>query len=380
MPRLRVDGFCGPENQLQSIIADPENQINFYCQPTPPGTGRNRLWMPGTPGTQPWLILPTSPIRALFQQDGRAFAIGGTTFYEVSQGAVQTSHTPALDTDSFLASICSNGTAGNQLFITSGGSGYIFDLNANTLTKITDPDFPNPCGMGEFMDGYFFAMKSNSRTFQWSALEDGTAWDPLDVAERSEGSDNIQTLIRNHREIWLLGTATSEIWYDSGDPLTPFQPIQGTFIEHGCAARFSACRMENTLFWLAKDTLGVGMVWLANGYNPQRVSTSAVERVIQVSGSGSYNDLTTAIGWCYQDQGQTFYVLQLPNASLTYVYETVTNLWHTRGRNTGTITDPVYVLSPGQCHMYFAGKHLIGDRTSGAIYEQSLNIYSDTII
>jgi hypothetical protein len=379
MQRVNVPGFCGPENELSSIIADPENQINFYCQPTPPGTGRNGLWMPGTPGTQPWVVLPDSPVRCLFQQDGRAFAVGGGTLFELSTAAAATNRGSVLE-DTYMASICSNGSAGSQLFITSGGLGYIFDLNTNILTQIADPDFPSPCRMGEFMDGYFFALKTDSRSFQISALEDGTDWDPLDVFARSEGSDNVQTLIRNHREIWLLGTKTSEVWYDSGDALTPFQPIQGTFVEHGCAAPFSAVRMENTLFWLSQDDLGVAMVWMANGYIPVRVSTSAIERVLQTGGSGSTNSMLLAVGWAYQDQGQTFYVLQMPNTTLTYVYETITNLWHTRGRNVGSVLVPVYVPSPGQCHMYFAGKHLIGDRTSGAIYEQSLSIFSDTIV
>ena len=102
-----------------------------------------------------------------------------------------------MATNDYLPSICSNGTAGSQLFITNGDLGYIFDLSANTLTQIVDPGFPSRARMGEFMDGYFFVLVTETRRFQISALEDGTTWDPLDVAERSEASDDISGIKRN---------------------------------------------------------------------------------------------------------------------------------------------------------------------------------------
>ena len=81
--------------------------------------------------------------------------------------------------------------------------------------------------------------KTDSRTFAFSDLEDGTVWAALDVNERSEASDNIVAMVRSHREIWLLGSQTSEVWFDQGDPLNPFAPIQGVFVEQGCAAPYS---------------------------------------------------------------------------------------------------------------------------------------------
>jgi len=376
MSRVTVDGFIGPSNKLQANVTDPERTINLYLENTPPGIARVQRWMVGTPGLAPWVILGDAPIRGMFQQDMRAFAVGGAQYCEVFNPPSSTSY-GTVATDDYLASICSNGTAGDQNLIVSGGSGYVHTLSTNAFAQISDGDFPSPARMCDFMDGYGIVSKADSRTFQWSALEDMTSWDALDVAERSEGSDNIIALIRNHREIWLLGSKTSEVWYDQGDPLTPFAPIQGTFIEHGCAAPFSVVRINNTLIWLSQNELGQGEVVVANGYNPSQISTYAIAAIIRRAGVAADGDLSLAKAWAYQENGHIFYCLVIPSAESTVCLDlTMPGTWHERARWTGT----EYIAHVVQTHMIAFGQHLVGDRFSGAIYRQSLDLFSEEII
>jgi hypothetical protein len=51
----------------------------------------------------------------------------------------------------------------------------------------------------------------------------------------------------DHREIWLFGNNTTEIWINIGDPDFPFQRIQGAFLEIGCAAPYSVAKADNSL-------------------------------------------------------------------------------------------------------------------------------------
>lgn len=376
MPRVNVDSFVGPTNQLLANLTDPSRSINLYIEKTPPGVAKVPLWLVGTPGLEPWTILDASPVRCLFQQDGRAFAVGGGKFYEVFNPPSNTSY-GSVTSDSFLASICSNGSAGDQLLIVTGGDGYTFTLSTNTLTAIADADFPDPARMCDFMDGYGIVSKTDSRTFQISALEDFSDWDALDVFERSEGSDNIRSLIRKNREIWLLGTKTSEVWYDSGDPLTPFQPIQGTFIEHGSAAPFSVQRIGNTLVWLSQAESGQGEIVVANGYNPEQLTTYSIAGFIRSAGLAADGDLSLAVGWTYQENGHTFYAIVLPSATSSYVMDlSMPGIWHERSRWTGT----EYIAHVVNTHMAVFGRHLVGDRFSGAIYNQSLDLFNEEVL
>ncbi len=390
MPLVAIPGFVGPSNVLRSVNADVERTINLYPENTEPGLGKVPAYLVGTPGLTPWLILNDNPVRGLFSQDDLSVAVGGSSFYAVTNvgptatfyGSVATNP----DDPGEPASFASNGTAGNQVLITSGGSGYVFDSFANTLTLIADPDFATYAEMCAFMDGYGLSMKKNSRFFQWSALENMTDWDGLDVAERSIGSDNIVAMVRNHRELWLFGSQTSEVWYDQGDPLSPFAPIQGVFIEQGCSAPFSVQRLDNTLLWVGKNVDGAGVVWRANGYTPQRISTHAVERALEQTGfEDNDNGLTLIRSWGYQEDGHLFYGLVLPDVALsrdkertTWVYDVATGSWCERA--TWDPAHGMWLPHVVNNHMFAFNRHLVGDRFSGAIYTQSLSLFTEQLV
>lgn len=381
---MQVLALVGPSNTLRSVNADVERTVNFYPEGTAPGTGKVPSYLIGTPGIHPWQVLSDKPIRGNFEQDGRAFVVAGTSFFEVSNTGPSATFYGAVATDANLATMASNGSAGHQVAITSGGLFYIFDLIANTLTLVTTG--VEPVTMVEFMDGYFLVNKTDSRTFAFSALEDGTSWDPLDVDERSEASDNIVAMMRSHRELWILGSQTSEVWFDQGDVLNPFAPIQGVFVEQGCAAPFSVQRIDNTLFWVGLNVDGAGVVWRANGYTPQRISDNAVERALeQVGFEDNDNGLTLLRAWCYQEDGHLFYVLVLPDASLPgdkertcWAYDVSTGLWCERA--IWDSTHCTWLPQVQQTHMFAFNRHLVGDRFSGAIYTQSLAYFDEQIV
>jgi len=375
--RVSVDAFPKVvSNTLASINVDPDLSDNFMAQLTAPGNAKSPIYGRTTPGLRPWVVLSDSPIRAEFQQDGRAFVVAGGQFFEVFSGGSFTSY-GNVDEDDFQASICSNGSAGNQLLIVSGGKGYVFDLNANTLGSALGGDFPDNVRQCAFLDGYGIVSVADSRHWQISALEDFTSWDALDFAERSIASDNIVAMIRLNRLIWFLGSKTTEIWYDSGDPLFPFQPTSQTLIEHGAAAPFAVCSLNDTLFLLGLDEQGSAVVWRYEGYVPTRISTLALEQDIAQTGTAPDNDFILSVACTYQEQG-SFFVLQCPTATKTWVFDTSTNLWHTRFRCVDGFSETV--PSPISTHMYAFGKHLMGDRASGAIYDQQLAYFDEQIV
>jgi hypothetical protein len=378
MSRLSIP-LAGPSNVLDSRLADAEETINLFSTTTAPGGGKVPAYLRKRPGLSPWLELPTIGVTALFQQDQRAFAIAGDTFYELSTLPNYTAAGTTLATGAYLPTICSNGSAGNQLFIVSGELGYIFDLTTNSLTQITDPGFPTRVRMGAFSDGYFAASVTESRAWQLSALEDGTSWDALDVAERSIASDQIAAFIRTERLFALLGVQTSEFWYDSGDPLFPYQPT-GQLLEHGIAAPFTAQRFSDTLVWVGQDQDGLGVVWRLEGNTVRVISTRTINRLIQHGGLGATNDLRTATAFTYQEDGHNFYLLQLPVCDYTLVYDLMLDRWYKWA--VWDSTQCVFLKWRPQCHMYWpdAGKHLVGDRLTGTIYDLSLENLGESLV
>lgn len=367
-----LKGFLGPSNRTRALVYDNERSVNIYPEMPDAGSPKSELAQTIRPGLIPRWLLPAGPIRGLFYQDGRFFAVAGTTFCELFPNYTYTTHgNVALDANP--ATISSNGNGGFQLFITSGGLGYVFALNTDTFSQIGSSGFPSPVIMGDFCDGYSVVLKTNSNQFNLSELEDSLTWSGLSVAQTSESSDNKIALIVNHRELWLFGTLRTEVWVNTGDAGFPFQPIPGTLIEHGIIAPFSAKRLDNTIVWLGGDERGGNVVFRANGYTPERISTFGIENTLN-----NLARTSDAIAWTYQQAGHAFYCLYLPANDTTLVYDVSTNLWHEQGI---WVPDEVrWIPHPGRCHAFaFDSRHFCGDRSSSIVYEMDLNRHYDEL-
>jgi hypothetical protein len=369
---VRVEGFVGPTNVSRSLTYDAEDTINLYPIYRDAGAPKSGGYLQHTPGLTAFLKFDSGPVRALFGQDGRLFAVAGVGFYELfaSQTALLRG-TVAVDGNP--ATISSSGSAGDQLFITSAGDGYIFTLSTNLLVPISDAEFPTDAVAGGFVDSYFVALQGQSVQFQISDILDGTSWNGLDVAQVSESSDNKIGMLIVHRNIWLFGTKTTEIWTNIGALNFPFAPIPGAPLDLGIIAPYSAAVLDNTVFWLGGDSRGSGQVFRAEGYTTaRRISTYALETYLQ--GLPHIND---AVAWTYQQEGHLFYVLYVPQADWTFVYDVATDQWHKRAQ--WDSTHLVWTPHRGRCHAFAFGTHFVGDRSSGTIFTYDLNTYQDTV-
>jgi hypothetical protein len=86
-----------------------------------------------------------------------------------------------------------------------------------------------------------------------------------------------------------------------------------------------------------------------------------------------YADLSDAVGYTYQQDGHTFYVLNFTDADTTWVYDAATGAWHERaGFFNGDFT-----RHRGNNHARFNGDPHVGDYQTGKIYIFSLDVYAD---
>ncbi len=370
-PRIAVPRFVGGSNRLITGQASAEATINQFPETTK-GGGKVERYLRPSEGIQAHASFASTDASELFAQDGRAYACVGTIFGEflsdgssIVRGAIAYDGTPA--------SLCSNGSAGNQVGITSAGHVYMY----NTLTDaFAEVDFGGrTIVMLEFMDGYFLAQLANSRTVFYSTLENGLVWDfTFGKFERSWGSDNISFIKRSGRQLWVVGTKTTEVWVDTGNATTPFQPVQGVFPDIGCIASFTGKRFGDSLGWLSQDEHGGGLVVRANGYQAEAVSTYAID----VKTQNPLVNLATAEALAHQFQGHEFYWLQVPGLTTTPVLDATENEWSERAIWVPETAS--YVRHIARCHCYAFEKHFIGVRESGIIYELSPDYLTDGIV
>ena len=357
--------FVGGSYEARGASFDSQRLVNLYPELSGSGTSRTAAALYGTPGLVRWATLAGGPVRGLLRvSPSLALAVAGANVYRLAPGGAATL-VGTLTSNSGPVSMASNGA---QVLIVSGTAGHVFTVADGTLSQITDPDFTG-ADVVQFIDGYFVVNKPGTGQFQISSLY-GTDFDALDFATAEGAPDLLVSLIVDHRELWLFGQTSTEVFFNSGNADFPFERIQGAFVEHGCTAPQSVAKLDNSVFWLSADDRGQGVVMRATGYQPQRVSTHAVEFAL-----GQYATLSDAVAWTYQQEGHAFYVLSFPAAGRTWCFDASTGLWHERAwRNPAT---GLLGRHRGGCHMAFDGLNIVGDWETGALYSLDLDAYTD---
>jgi hypothetical protein len=357
--------ILGSSYVARSVNAADNRMVNLFPEVIPEG-GKEAAFLSRCPGLKYLQTIGTGPIRGLW-----AHQTNGTDFYIVS--GVQVFKLSSLTgTPTLLGTVSGTGPVsiadnGTQIFFACNGPSYIYNEVTNVFQQITDPDFPGALTVG-YLDGYFVFTEPNSQRVWVTSIFEGTQVDALDFASAEGSPDGLVGLIVDHREAWLFGTDSVEVWYDAGLADFPLARIQGAFNEIGCVATFSIAKLDNGLFWLGTDARGQGIVYRANGYTGTRVSTHAVEYAI-----AQYGNLADAIAYTYQQEGHAFYVLTFPTGNATWVYDVATGAWHERaGWDNGA-----FMRHRSNCQCNFGGNIIVGDFENGNIYRFDLDVFAD---
>ncbi len=365
-----LQGFIGPSYVGRSSNVANETLYNWYPQHVEAGEPQQVVYY-ARPGLAITYTLEQTPVRALFQQDGRAFAVGGNTFYELFSDGTHTARgTISFATNASPATINSSGNAGHQLYITTAGLGYIYDLNANTLVQITASGYPLQTAMGTYLDTYFLTSKGDSAQFNVSGLLDGLAWSSLDFAIRVQGSDNIVGIVQFNKLIWLIGSLTSEPWFDSGAASFPYQSVPQVLIPIGCCAQFSIVRTSGALCWLHQSERGQGIFVAASDYNPKRVSIGVRQNLVYL-----YSIITDAVSFAMTWLGHEFILLHFPSGNATWAFDLSEGAWS--NWSWWNAASGYQERFRGWVHCQAFGGHLVGDWQNGNIYTLDPTLATD---
>ncbi len=258
-------------------------------------------------------------------------------------------------------------TQGTTLF--NVGDQFTFSVSSSTtLTQINDPNYYTS-DFVSFQDGYFIFTQTGTNMFFLSDLYD-VVFPALNQEAKSGNSDPLVAAISVSRQLYLLGTNTTEIWWDAGQSgSSPFARQDGRFSQVGCAAPASIAILGEQFFWIGSNAQGTAVVYTLEGSLPSRISTHAVEYSLQ-NAKGNIQQTTA---FSYQQEGHYFYCLNVPGTNCTWVYDMVTEQWHKRQSWINGVEGRW--LAEGHCLLNDV--HLVGDYVNGNIYQLDLDTYTD---
>lgn len=374
---MKLPDFLGPTDPDQSYNVSSNRTVNFYPRLHQEGS-KSVVTLCGTPGTDLFTTIGSTPVRGMHPFNDVLYVVAGGSLYSVATDGTVSSSLGTLSTSSGTVSMRDNGltasgVGGNQLAIADGTATYIYNVNTDTFSTVSIA-----LDMLAYIDGYFVGVVADSMSYRVSDLYDGTSghWNALATSPVAATPDLLKAVENLHQQLWLIKQTSSEVWYNAGIATSvgsPFLRIYGAVIDYGTNAPQSVARGDNSMFFLAWQRTGsssevVGVVRV-DGYKPKVISPPSINYQIN-----KMSDTTDAIGYCYSEDGHTFYVITFPTGDATYVYDTTTNLWHERS----AYKEPYEIgRHVGNCYAYFDGKHLIGDYQTGNIYDMNSSYYDD---
>lgn len=366
MPRF--PGFVGGSNTSQSLIAESERTVNLYVESTQAQSAKSPSGLMPVPGFNRWSAAGVTEVgaRGAIVANGRLLFVIGGKLYEFSATGVPTFRANVAQ-DANPAQPIWNGVVGGQLGICTGGNVYSYNLTTNALAgPHLAAGYTHLC----YAKGYGLSLNPATGKVNLSNLNDLSTWPAGTFFQRSNFADPWQAMfVDANALVWLIGTETFEVWSLSNPSSTqPFAPLAGLAGRFGIASPFGYGVSGSAIAWLARcgPEGGAIPVW-THGSVPQGVGTYAVNNT--VAGYMRTTRISDAEALVYQDRGHTFFNFSFPSASATWSLDGESRGWAERGKwNPGLGTYDTW--SP-RVHADCFGKHLVGDRVTGSIWEMS---------
>jgi len=346
-----------PERELVNLFAEPANRYRddraFVLLPTPGLDAYKEL----TGG---------SDIRVMGHQQGvlggDLFVLHGTrldrinssdTVTEVSLG----SGTALADTQE--ASIAFSNI--DEMALTSNGRYYSYD---GTTFKEVVIDANLTFETVVYLDGRFVAIPTNEDTFYWSEVLDVDDVGALNFATAEREGDDLMGGVTQNGEIILFGKDTTEFWPSTGDPNAPFQRRTGATIHVGLVGPRAAINAGGAVFFVGQSTHGGNRVYALQGYQPQPISTPAIEETIQGLSDANKRGIKA---WTYTEEGHTFAGFFLPGVG-SFVFDVTTGEWHKRTSASNHICQDI---------TYWNGEYIVGSSQGPDLFYQRKSAYDE---
>lgn len=355
--------FVGSHTEELQRLINPAQTINLYQVVHGTSPVRYMRTFPGLSEIKVTLS-GKSNVRALYVAHNRLYVVGEDTIYSLDANLTLTVIGSITTTSGYV------GIAANerQVIFVDGAAGWLFDSVGSTFAQIIAAGFPTLPTDVTWMDGFFLATRGETGEWNKSAFGDGTKWDALDFEIIESRPDLIQALHVLHRNIYVFGKETTEVWYNAGAVDFPFRRNNGLLLEFGTVARGTVSSGHGRLFWLAGNARGVGSIMMSEGTAPIVISTPNIDAQLQ-----TYADIEEARGYTYKYDGHLFYEVSFGTANVTWTYDVLLSQltgipqWYKKSMSNGD-------RFVGDVHAFFNNKHYIGAHNAGEIYEMS-NVY-----
>lgn len=350
--------FVGSSYSNRSSNVNSQRTVNLWPRTQKQGA-KSPVTLEGTPGLSLLGVIGTGPWRSnAVEFSGSIYAVSGNELIKITGSYSATSVGTLLTSGGRVEMAAGR----NYLMVVDGTYGYTY--NGTTFAQIADADFPASPSHCAYLDGWFITNEGGSDQFWKSALEDPTSWSALDFATAEAAPDNVLSLAATFKDLYLIGSTTTQVYYDSGNPSFPLTPYQGGTIDIGIQARYSLAKGPEGLFFLARTSQGDVSVVRMVGTQFSVISDDIAWALSQMTSTDD------AYAFLRRVNGRAIYQITFPSEDATYDYIVEEDKWVERksygyGR---------YMIAG---HGFINGAHMMFDAESGNYYKEDFSVCTD---
>ena len=224
-----------------------------------------------------------------------------------------------------LVSIAENGES--ICIVDPNGHSYFYDTT-NGLVQITDADYTS-FGVARsvtYSDG-FFLFNTDTVLFQssLSTVNKGQNFNALEFEDAEQFTDDLVRVIASQGNVYAFGALSYEIYRLKPSSTVnefAFQRVTAQNNERGLYGRFNVFTAESALYFIGGGSNEAWSVWELRGATPKKISTDAIDILINDSVSSNLN---LDFGWHYAKDGQFFRGFTFSSTSI--VYNSRTQRW-----------------------------------------------------
>lgn len=344
--------IAGETGGHRSVRFNSELTQNCYLDVNPQG----RAGIHDFPGLAPWYE-GVGADRGWHVMAGVLYKLNEKELYSITDGGGGGGIATALGniaTSSDRASMADDGT---NLLIVTGARLYIWD--GSTITEVPTADYPIERPKSIVYLNRQFIMSGDDGKFCVSDVG-STVWNALNFAFAEIAPDPIVALWVHNQLLYVLGSGTCEIWYNTGAGNPPMARRDTSLVNVGCASPDGVTQSDQYVYWLGDDR----RLYQTVSASGRAVNSSAISHVLD-----ALDTVSDCIASRVLIEGQDLIVLTFPLSDTTVCYSETLNYWFTLSSDDGRWF--------GNSIINIFGKNLAADWRTGSVHEMRLDTYDD---
>lgn len=178
-----------------------------------------------------------------------------------------------------------------------------------------------------YQNGRFLVADLSSNAWRLSDVDDGSnfPFDAQHVGLIETKNDNAQAVVRvpgKGNQILVFGKTVTEVWYDVGAQLFPYQRSTNSNIDYGCLNAATIASSDKFVVWLGFNEKSGATIMMSDGGESQQISNDGINfQLAQLTNPAN------SFGFMFRQDGHVLYIITFPDDELSYMYDFNTQLF-----------------------------------------------------